>query len=53
MVDVDTTLANCMVFIQWHAHDVKVASAQYRKAMGSHPLLVVTQSNLSHSLSHF
>jgi hypothetical protein len=31
---VDTTLANCWVFMRQHAHDAKVASAQYKRANG-------------------
>ncbi len=35
MVDVvDTKLANCEVFMQWHTHDVDVASMWYMKANG-------------------
>jgi hypothetical protein len=31
---VDTTLVNCGVFIERHAHDVKVALAWYKGANG-------------------
>jgi hypothetical protein len=32
--DVDTTLTYHEVFTQWYAHDVEVASTQYKKANG-------------------
>jgi hypothetical protein len=31
---VDAKLANCGVFMQWHTHDVKVASTWYMNANG-------------------
>jgi hypothetical protein len=31
---VDTTLTNCKVFTQWHAHDVEVALARYKRGNG-------------------
>jgi hypothetical protein len=34
VVAMDVTLANCKVFMQWHAHDAKVALAQYMGANG-------------------
>ncbi len=38
MVDVvHAMIANCKVFMQHHAHDAKVALAQYVKANGCHP----------------
>jgi len=44
----DVALANCGVFTQQHAHDAKVALAQYRRPMGSHPLSIVIW--IAHSL---